>query len=113
MKKTLSLIVIMLLCIVAAGSPACAKEKAKNEVAVFALTPAPHCNNCVKKIKENMRFEKGIKDISVDLAAKTVTLTYTAGATTTENLVKALKKIGYTAVLCAPEAAPADSKVQR
>lgn len=88
---------MMVFCFATGVGTASAKEKKTNEVAVFALTPAPTCQNCINKIKGNLRFEKGVKEISVDLSKKNVTLTYSPDATTSENLVKALKKIGYTA----------------
>lgn len=30
---------------------------------VFRTTPEMHCNNCETKIKNNLRFEKGVKEI--------------------------------------------------
>lgn len=30
---------------------------------VFKTTPEMHCNNCETKIKNNLRFEKGVKEI--------------------------------------------------
>ncbi len=56
-----------------------------------------HCQNCVKKISDNIRFEKGLKDISADLEAKTVTVTYDAGKTNVEKLKAGFRKIHYEA----------------
>ena len=33
---------------------------------VFRTTPEMHCNNCETKIKNNLRFEKGVKEIVTD-----------------------------------------------
>lgn len=41
---------------------------------VLTTTPQMHCANCEKKIKENIRFEKGIKSIKTNLQDKTVTI---------------------------------------
>ena len=30
---------------------------------VFKTTPEMHCNNCETKIKNNLRFEKGVKEL--------------------------------------------------
>lgn len=57
--------------------------------------PQMHCGNCEKKVKENIRFEKGVKDITVDLEKKTVTITYDADKTNVDNLKKGFKKIKY------------------
>ena len=32
------------------------------------------CENCVRKINNNIRFEKGLKDFHTDLKTKTVTI---------------------------------------
>lgn len=53
------------------------------------------CSKCVAKVEKNIAFEKGVKDLSCDLAAKTVTVTYIAEKTNVENLKKGFEKIGY------------------
>lgn len=72
-----------------------AKETVKNDTVSFALTPPPTCQNCVNKIKSNLRFEKGVKDIDVNLDTKSVSIVYSPKATDSEKLTKALGKIGY------------------
>ena len=64
---------------------------------VVETQPQMHCENCEKKIKGNLRFEKGVKRIDTSLKTKQVTITYDAEKTTPEQLIKALKKIGYDA----------------
>ena len=39
------------------------------------------CEKCEKKVKDNMRFEKGLKDLSTEVKTKTVTITYDADKT--------------------------------
>ena len=65
---------------------------------VFRTTPEMHCNNCETKIKNNLRFEKGVKEIVTDLGDKTVTVKYDADKTTVEALIKGFAKIKYSAV---------------
>ena len=65
---------------------------------VFKTTPEMHCNNCETKIKNNLRFEKGVKEIVTDLGDKTVTVKYDADKTTVEALIKGFAKIKYSAV---------------
>ncbi len=55
------------------------------------------CENCVKKINSNIRFEKGMKDFSTDLKTKTVTITYDADKTNIEKLKDGFKKFHYEA----------------
>lgn len=56
-----------------------------------------HCENCVKKINNNIRFEKGLKDFNTDLETKTVTITYDADKTDVEKLKEGFRKIHYEA----------------
>ena len=64
---------------------------------VLTTTPQMHCANCEKKIKENIRFEKGIKSIKTNLDDKTVTIEYDADKTTVPDIIKGFKKIKYEA----------------
>lgn len=64
---------------------------------VITTHPQMHCINCETKIKKNLRFEKGIKDITTSVPDQTVTIKYDAQKTTVEKLIKAFEKFGYTA----------------
>ena len=66
---------------------------------VFKTSPEMHCNGCETKIKNNIRFEKGIKDIQTNLEDKTVTVKYDADKTTVENIIRGFAKIGYEATV--------------
>lgn len=56
-----------------------------------------HCENCERKVKSNIRFEKGVKDLSTELKTKTVTITYDAEKTNMKNLQAGFKKFDYEA----------------
>ena len=60
-------------------------------------TPAMHCEGCETRIKENLRFEKGVKRIETDIDSQTVTITYDADKTTPQALIDAFGKFGYAA----------------
>ena len=62
-----------------------------------------HCQNCVNKVEKNIAFEKGVKDISCDLEANTVTVTYIAEKTDIKSLKEGFAKIGYKDVTVAGE----------
>jgi copper chaperone CopZ len=64
---------------------------------VLKTQPEMHCESCEKKIKGNLRFEKGIKNIITDLKTKTVTVEYDADKTNVQNIIKGFKKIKYEA----------------
>ena len=71
---------------------------AKNiKTVVLTTNPEMHCMGCEKKIKENIRFEKGIKSIKTNLDDKTVTIEYDADKTTVEDIIKGFEKIKYEA----------------
>lgn len=46
---------------------------------------------------KNIPYEKGVKDVKVDLASKQVTIWFNTEKNTIENLQKAIGKLGYTA----------------
>ena len=73
---------------------------------VLKTNPEMHCSGCEKKIKDNIRFEKGVKDIRTNLDDKTVTIEYDADKTNVEAIIKGFKKINYEAC----EANPATAK---
>ena len=54
-----------------------------------------HCNNCVKKVQENIAFEKGVKDLKVSLEDQTVAIKYDAAKTSEDTLKAAIEKLGY------------------
>ena len=96
MKKSL---IIMMLAMVAIT--ASAKDI---KTVIFTTTPQMHCENCENKIKGNLRFEKGVKEIKTDIEAQKVYVTYDAQKTTEEKLQKAFEKFGYKAEKTTKEA---------
>ena len=87
------------------------QAQTKKEV-VFSTEPEIECQSCVKKIKDNLRFEKGVKAINPDLNTKLVTLQYDSEKTYPENMIKAFAKINYKAAVVEPkkEAEKPDNK---
>ena len=64
---------------------------------VLKTQPEMHCENCEKKIKGNIRFEKGVRKINTDLKTKLVTIEYDAEKTTVDDIIKGFRKIKYEA----------------
>ena len=77
---------------------------------VFNTAPEMHCNSCENRIKEGLKFEKGVKDIKTDLETKTVTIEYDADKTNVDNLVAAFAKIEYKATEAGKGAAAGEKK---
>lgn len=62
---------------------------------VFTTQPQMHCQNCENRIRNGVRFVKGVKKIETNVEQQTVTIKYDADKTTTENIKKGFQKIGY------------------
>lgn len=97
--KNLKFILFALLLSVATGIDA--KDI---KTAVFTTQPQIHCSNCENKIKGNLKFEKGVKDIVTNLEDKTITIKYDADKTSVEKLIEAFAKIDFAASIYAPAA---------
>lgn len=76
---------------------------------VLTTQPQMHCANCEKKIKQNIRFERGVKTIKTDLKTKTVTIQYDADKTSVPAIIQGFKKIKYEV----SEVKPASEKKQK
>lgn len=86
--------VIMTLAIALMGVAAQAKDI---KTVIFTTQPQMHCAGCEKKIKGNLRYEKGVKRIDTSVEQQKVTVKYDADKTSAEKLQKAFKKFGYEA----------------
>lgn len=64
---------------------------------VVTTQPQMHCENCEKKIKGNLRFEKGVKKIETNIEKQQVTITYDADKTKPETIIKSFNSFGYKA----------------
>lgn len=63
----------------------------------FSLTPALTCNHCEEKIKNHLRFEKGVKGVKVMIKNNMVEVSYDAKKTEESKLEESFRKIGYSA----------------
>ena len=84
--------------ILAAFSVACllftaAKPKTQGRRVKFNTTI--DCQNCVKKVTENVSFEKGVLDLKAELSDKSVTVDYNPAKTDTAKLANSIRKLGY------------------
>jgi len=64
---------------------------------VVTTQPQMHCESCENKIKGNLRFEKGVKQIDCNIDQQRVTITYDADKTKPEAIIKSFEKFGYKA----------------
>lgn len=104
----------MVTCVVALLSVAAVMAK-DIRVVVFKVSQM-HCENCEKKVKNNMRFEKGLKELSTEVKTKTVTITYDAEKTDIKKLQAGFKKFNYEAEFVKEtkkDAGKADKQVEK
>lgn len=72
-----------------AGAYAAQKPAVPKKEVTTVFTTDIDCDHCVKKIMANIpSLGKGVKDVSVDLEKKEVTVVYDASKNGDENLVK-------------------------
>lgn len=64
---------------------------------VLTTNPIMHCANCEAKIKENLKFCKGIKSVETSVENQTVTIQYDADKASPETYIASLKKANYVA----------------
>ena len=71
-------------------------EMADKNVEIKIKTSAV-CGMCKDRIEQGLAFEKGIKDVGLDLETKICTVKYNPTKTTPEEIRKAISKLGYDA----------------
>lgn len=69
--------------------------KPKKEYRTVTFHVHLHCKDCVKKVNENIAFEKGVKALEVSLEEQSVKITYDPKKTDEEKLKAAIEKLGY------------------
>lgn len=88
---------ILLICLVALFSVGVANadepKKGEKKIVTTEFLTDIDCAGCAKKVTNTIPYERGVKDVQVDVESKTVTVTYDASKTNDETLVKAFSKI--------------------
>lgn len=69
--------------------------KTPADTLVVTTQPQMHCQNCEKKIKSNIRFVKGTKNIDTSVDEQKVTIVYDSKKADYDDFVAAFRKIGY------------------
>ena len=70
------------------------QTKKKAEIKEVTFKVHLHCANCVKKVRENLSFEKGVKDLHICMEDQIVALKYDSSKTNEETLKNAIVKLG-------------------
>ena len=76
-------------------------SKAKSDTVKYWVSM--DCDGCVAKVEKNIAFEKGVKDLIVDLKTKTVVVAYKPKKTDPKKIEKAIKDLGFKTEVILPE----------
>jgi len=93
-QKIISIIVLSMFMLTSIVSSAQALKKNEKEV---KITTSAICGMCKTRIEEGLAFEKGIKNVTLDLTTKVVTVVYDINKTNEPAILKALNNLGYDA----------------
>ena len=91
MKKIIMLCLLAVMGFGVADAVAQKKSDAQFKTTVF-LTDVD-CETCAKKIDNSLPYQKGVKEVKVDVSTRKVTVTYDATKSSDDALIKAFKKI--------------------
>lgn len=91
-------------------STVCAVNAQKKGEKTVVYNATLHCESCKAKIEKNIPYEKGVKDLKVDMKANTVTVTFNESKNTAEGIQKAIEKLSIpvSGIAGSPKAAGCD-----
>lgn len=89
------------------------KEKKSKKIETLTCWVSMDCDGCVAKIKKNIAFEKGVKDLKVDLKTKLVTIQYRTDKTSPEKLEKAIKDLKFKTEIIKKDAKAKKAEVKK
>ena len=92
--KTLVKSVFIVFALVLVNQP---EALAKKEVKEIKILSNPDCNHCKEKLEHNLKFEKGVTTVNVDIKTKYITISYRPDKTNPDKLRQAISKLGYNA----------------
>lgn len=76
-------------------------QKADKKVVCFKSSM--DCADCEITLTENLKFEKGVKDLKIDHVSNTILIEYKEGKNTVESFAKVIEKKGYKAEIISVE----------
>ena len=97
MKRLFAIITAVLLIGAFSANAGTSDRKKDQKIQEVTFVTTIDCKNCVKKVEAKLPYEKGVKDLKINLEDKTVWIKYDASKTDSEKLAAAIVKLGYTA----------------
>jgi copper chaperone CopZ len=93
MKKVLLLLTLTLLALPVTLAQKSEKPSKTPETVVFNVNM--DCQHCVDKVTKQLTFEKGVKDLYVNLENQVVAIKFRPDKTSRETLKKSIEKLDY------------------
>lgn len=93
MKKLVLLLTIIALSSGATFAQKQQKKDNKRETVEFFVTSEEMCHNCVRKVNNNIPFEKGVTGLDVNQEKNTIKITYRKDRTSPDKLKAAINKL--------------------
>ena len=93
MKKIISIIALALAFLAFLVGSVVAAPKAEKKIATVVFTTDIDCGHCAQKVYNSIPYEKGVKDVVVELKTKTVTVKFDEAKNSIEGLTKAFTSI--------------------
>lgn len=85
---------IAIVCMFAIVFTSTASPKADTKKTIV-FNVSMHCQSCVNRIEKEVSFEKGVKDLDVNLKDKTVKVTFDSIKTNVNTLKTSIENLGY------------------
>ncbi|MFI3321203.1 MAG: heavy-metal-associated domain-containing protein [Rikenellaceae bacterium] len=76
-------------------SQAQTKKETKKETVEVVYKVNIHCEDCKNKIEKNIPYQKGVKDVKVDMNSHNVTVKYLTAKTDSDKIKKAIEKMDF------------------
>ena len=76
-----------------AAAVSTAAPKTEKQIVTTVFVTDIDCEGCAKKITNTIPYERGIKNLKVEVATQSVTVTYDASKNSIEQLTKAFESI--------------------
>ncbi|MBK3519863.1 heavy-metal-associated domain-containing protein [Carboxylicivirga marina] len=72
-----------------------ANAQDKNQVTITVFKASITCENCEAKIMKQLPYEKGVRNVQVDVDKKLISVSYKVAKNTDDQLNAAIEKLGY------------------
>ncbi|MFR9611524.1 MAG: cation transporter [Rikenellaceae bacterium] len=102
MKRLILMFVALMVTFTATESFAAGKKENTKVTTTEFLTDID-CDHCVKKVMDFMPYQKGVKNVKVDLPTKVINVSYDNRKSSNEEVVKLFKKIDVVAKVVKPK----------